>query len=242
MSAAALNHDGLDLASLHRHRLPGEVGTSLLDEGRESDWRGRCNQEYLLARASLLALSRNAALAARVETPRVRVAVRIDRAAVVLSSRDILDLPHLEVSLAALANGRERVPAAKLVGARAMDAVPAVPGRVDVARSRERDGEVVTAADLDDAAGGLERDVRHLRVELIARGHAPLQGLLDQAELALRGETAAVELAVVGQDDGVVGAAGQRLDDEGEVESARRGDKRDLITPIVQVDTVGLQR
>lgn len=82
--------------------------------------------------------------------------------------------------------------------------------------------------------------MRHLRVELVARGHAPLQGLFDQAELALRGETAAVELAVFGQDDGVVGAAGQRPDGEGEVKPARRGDEGDLVTPIVQMDTVGL--
>ena len=81
----------------------------------------------------MLALAGNAALTAGVEAPGVGVAVGIDRAAVVLSGRHILDLPHLEVPLAALANRRELVPAAKLVGARTMDAVPAVPGRVDVA-------------------------------------------------------------------------------------------------------------
>ena len=153
MGAAALNHDGLDLASLHRRRLPGEVCPGLLDEGRQRDWRGRCDQGHLLTRASLLALTCDAALAAGVETPGVRVAVGIDCTAVVLSSRDVLDRPRLEVPLAAVAHRCELVPAGQLVGACSVDAVPAVPGRVDVAGGGQRDREVVTAGDLDDAAG-----------------------------------------------------------------------------------------
>mmetsp|Transcript_3960 Transcript_3960/g.5262 ORF Transcript_3960/g.5262 Transcript_3960/m.5262 type:complete len:82 (-) Transcript_3960:68-313(-) len=79
----------------------------------------------------------------------------------VLACGHIFNLAHLEVAFATLAYGSKLVSIAQLVGARAMDTIATVASGVDVTRSGESNGEVLTAADLNNTAGCLERDRSH---------------------------------------------------------------------------------